>query len=374
MGDRTCKAVATVIALLMISACVAPLPDDGAGGSQGKPPEPVVSGPSASEVRPISPAEEASVAYEPQKIAQMLRETPKFDDWRDLWAWLELVNDMASLGPGIPLEAEFSPTVQPAAAQEVVDAYSQAMGLWTFFGVEDVNVVWTLMSENDYEWWRERVLSIEGDKPALDVWNPESNLLGHCYLRASSFCGYGNAGSVPGTMFQYNVIGSKYSGGTGVQTVIHEAVHFYQTAVVDSLREVTPCWFEEGQASLIGLSAAGYPGGLSYGAKHELNRFGQRLPGDSSWSADRWKDLFDRYVADRQTRNECSGAGYTTGAAAFEYLYMNYSMWTIHEVTLLAVETGSWEMAVEEVLGITSGELNSGLADYMVFLLADVES
>ena len=364
MGGRTRKAVATAIALLMISACVAPLPES------------TVSGSSASEVGPVSSREEASVTYEPEKIAQMLRETPESDDWRELWARLELVNGMTSLGPGIPLEAEFSPTVQPAVAKEVVDAYRQAMGLWTFFGVEDINVVWTLMSENDYEWWRERVLSIEGDKPALDVWDPEPNLLGHCYLRPSSFCGYGNAQSVPGTMFQYNVIGSEYRGGAGVQTVIHEAAHFYQTAVADNLREVTPCWFEEGQASLIGLAASGYPGGMSYGVKHELNRFGKRLPGDPSWSVDQWKDLFDRYVADRQKRNECmeSGAGYTTGAAAFEYLYMNYSMWAIHEVTLLAVETGSWDVAVEEALGITSEELNSGLASYMVSLLADVES
>ena len=316
------------------------------------------------------------IEFRPQIIEEMIRESPNLNDWTELYSRIEVINDMASLGLGLPLDAELSPTVQRDIANEAISAYSHAMGLWTFFGVDDVNVTWTLMSEDDYDWWVERVRTIEGDHPALDVWVEGPNLLGHCYLNAYSFCGYGNTQSVLGTSFQYNVIGSKYRGSGSLgrsNTVLHESVHFYQASLSEDLRSVTPCWFEEGQATLIGNAASGYPGGFSYGAKNELNRFGQKLRGDSTWTVSEWKELFDSYVADGQARDEClqSGVGYTTGAAAFEYLYMNFSMWQIHEVTLRALETGSWELAVPEVLGITSEELNSRLSGYMVEILAE---
>ena len=207
----------------------------------------------------------------------------------------------------------------------------------------------------------------------MDVWVEGPNLLGHCYLNAYSFCGYGNTQSVPGLLFQYNVIGSKARLGPmgRSNTVLHESVHYYQAALSDDLRSVTPCWFEEGQAQLIGNAASGYQD--TYGAKNELNRFGRTLPGESTWTVSEWEKLFESYVADEKVRGECvqSGVGYSTGAAAFEYLYMNYSMWQIHELTLRAIETGSWEAAVAEILGITSEELNSRLSGYMVELLAE---
>ena len=76
--------------------------------------------------------------YDPEAIEVMIREVPESSEWAYVWAHLQAINDQAELGPGIPLEAELSPTVNPEMAEATIDAYSKAMGTWSFFGVDEV--------------------------------------------------------------------------------------------------------------------------------------------------------------------------------------------------------------------------------------------
>ena len=312
--------------------------------------------------------------YDPEAIDAMIREVPESPEWDYVWAHLQAINDQAELGPGVPLEAELSPTVNPEMAQVTIDAYSTAMGIWSFFGVDEVPAVWSLMSEQDYDWWYQRVIAIEGDNPALDVWDDETNRMGHCSLNEYSFCGYGNPDRVSGMTFQYNIIGSKYQGAPNRNTVAHEAVHFYQDYYSQSYYEFMPCWFVEGQASLLGnvISGSGQQGPAPYGSS-DLSRTGRALPGDETWSVEQWEELLDGFMYDDEEKRRCveQEINYTLGAVLFEYLYGHYSMWDIHQLTVTASETEDWELALEETLGITVEQLHLDLATYVHGLLQD---
>jgi hypothetical protein len=340
-----------VLAVLVTSACQASPADE----AETTPPTP----------RESFQSESLVLSYQPELIESMIRAEPEFADWSELYGNIRLINDMASLGPGIPLEAELSPTVNPEKAQETIEAYSQAMGLWSFFGVESVPAVWSLMSENDYDWWYQRVQDIEGENPALDVWDPVTNQLGHCYPNSTSFCGYGNPQASSGITFQYNVIGSAYRGEPNPNTVAHEAVHFYQDSFSQEYYAFTPCWFVEGHATLIGNAISGTSSSGTVG--DGLSRFGSPFPGDGSWEEEQWLELLDDYTTNDEAKRDCTEReyNYTLGAAIFEYLYLTYSMWTIHELTLAVSESEDWSASVEGVLGVTVDELNASLAQYV---------
>lgn len=309
---------------------------------------------------------EPALTYDEDRIRELIATVPEGDDWEAIAAHIIEINEMASLGPGIQLDAELSPTVDQAKATETIDAYSKAMGMWTFFDVSEVPIVWSIMSEVDYDWWYQRVQDIETPRPALDVWNPETNLLGHCYPDAYSYCGYGNP-TESGFMFQYLLIGSKYEGAPNRNTVHHEAAHYYQVAFPGHLEadRILPCWFIEGQASFIGNSIA-----ATYNAADPMSRFQRTLPGDATWTLEQWEVLLDDLTYNDNAKSECrkTEINYTLGAAIFEYLYGNYSMLDIHDLYLEAIATKDWNAATTAALGLTADELNSELALYVLEL------
>lgn len=312
------------------------------------------------------PVDEPAV-YDPEAIDAMIRELPASVAWEDVYAHITTIDKLARLGPGIALEAELSPTVNEEMARVTIEAYTQAMGIWTFFGVEEVRAVWSLMSEDDYDWWYQRVIDIEGDNPALDVWDKEDNRMGHCYPNASSFCGYGNAQKSTGITFQYNIIGSAYRGEPNSNTVAHEAVHFYHDSLSQNYDAFMPCWFVEGQATLIGNAISGFNewNALPYG-NDSVGRFGRPLPGDATWSIAQWEELLDGFLYDESEKQRCRDQeiNYTFGAVVFEYLYGQYSMWDIHQLTLAAAESEDWEGALNDVLGLSVEQLHTDIATY----------
>lgn len=352
-GHRPTVTALLLAALLVLTSCANPS-DDGDDTATAV----------TTEAAPI--VADPAPTYDEERIRELIATVPDGDDWEAIAAHIIEINEMASLGPGIQLEAELSPTVDPDKAAETIDAYSKAMGMWTFFGVSEVPIVWSIMSEVDYEWWYQRVKDIETPRPALDVWNPETNLLGHCYPDAYSYCGYGNP-TESGFMFQYLLIGTKYEGAPNRNTVHHEAAHYYQAAIPGHLEvdRILPCWFIEGQASFIGNSIA-----ATYNAADPMSRFQRTLPGDVTWTLEQWEALLDDLAYDDNAKSECrkTEINYNLGAAIFEYLYGNYSMLDIHDLYLEAIATNDWDAATTAALGLTADELNTELALYVIEL------
>lgn len=356
-GHRPALAALVAAVTLLITGCTSESDDD------------TTTAPAVTTEAPAPPEADPAPTYDEDRIRELIAQVPAGRDWQSIARHIREINELASLGPGIPLEAALSPTVDPEKATATIDAYSKAMGLWSFFEVNEVPIVWSIMSEVDYEWWYQRVSEIETPRPALDVWNPETNLMGHCYPDAFSYCGYGNP-TESGFMFQYLIIGSKYDGDPNRNTVHHEAVHLYQGAMPGHLDAdpILPCWFIEGQASFIGNSIA-----ATYNPGDPLSRFQRPLPGDATWTVDDWEAFLGDLAYSESAQQECrhTEINYTLGAAIFEYLYGHYSMWEIHELYLEAIRTTDWNAATTSALGLSADELNGDLAVYVHSLMQE---
>ena len=262
-------------------------------------------------------------------------------------------------------EVVMSPTVNKAQVRKSVAAYENAMKIWQPLGVKELDLTWAFMSEKDYAWWLNRVEKYETEKTSWEtkVWNQKTKEIGHCKMDAFSYCGYGNP-KPSGKSFQYNVIGSKYTTVPNANTVNHEAVHFYQDSIDTGLMGITPCWFVEGQANLIG-GVLDNPSRVASNRLHEMGRVREHIPNMARYTAKKWiaeLNSFDGPKRDFCIKTELS---YSLGMFIFESLYSNYSFRQMHELVLDISESGSFETAVEQTLGTTKEALYSDIAKYL---------
>ena len=111
--------------------------------------------------------------------------TPNYErkDWEIVYLkiWDEF-NNAQNQGT-FPFVYRLSPTVNQAKALESIAAYDKAMKPWLAIlnGAEVSPVVWTIMSEKDYAWWKQVVAEQEKINPYY-AWEPNTNILGHCGL------------------------------------------------------------------------------------------------------------------------------------------------------------------------------------------------
>ena len=258
-----------------------------------------------------------------------------------------------------------SPTVNKTQVRKSVKAYESAMKIWQPLGVKKLDLTWAFMSEKDYDWWLNRVKKYETEKTSWDtkVWNPKTQEVGHCKLDAFSYCGYGNP-KPSGKSFQYNMIGSKYSTAPLANIVNHEAVHFYQDSIDTELMGMTPCWFVEGQANLIG-NVLDDSSRVVANRQHQISRVREHIPKASKLTSKAWVaelNAFDGPKRDFCIKTELS---YSLGMFIFESLYSNYSFRQMHELVLAISESGSFSTAVEQTLGKTQEKLYSDIAKYL---------
>jgi hypothetical protein len=262
-------------------------------------------------------------------------------------------------------EVVMSPTVNKAQVRNSVRAYENAMKIWQPLGVEKLDLTWTFMSEKDYDWWLNRVKKHETEKTSWEtqVWNPKTKEVGHCRLDAFSYCGYGNP-KPSGKSFQYNMIGSKYSTVPNANTVNHEAVHFYQDSIDTELMGMTPCWFVEGQANLIG-NVLDDSSRVVANRQYQISRVKEHIPKASKLTSKAWVaelNSFDGPKRDFCIKTELS---YSLGMFIFESLYSNYSFRQMHELVLAISESGSFSKALEQTLGTTQEALYRDIAKYL---------
>lgn len=262
-------------------------------------------------------------------------------------------------------EVVMSPTVNKAQVRRSVAAYERAMKIWQPLGVQELDLTWAFMSEKDYDWWLNRVEKFDTEKNSWEtkVWNPKTQELGHCKMSAFSYCGYGSP-KPSGKSFQYNVIGSSYTSTPNANTVNHEAVHFYQDSMDTGLMAVTPCWFVEGQANLIG-NALDEPSRVAPNRIHEISRVKQHIPNASKLTRQQWLRQLNGFDGPRREFCIRTELSYSLGMFIFEHLYANYSFRQIHELVLNVSSTESFSAAVGETLGISQEALYRDIARYL---------
>ena len=293
-----------------------------------------------------------------------------------IWDELEKSQNQKSF----PFEYKLGPTVNKDKAQESIAAYDKAMKIWMplLAGNSISPVIWTIMSEKDYTWWKQIVDQQEGSS-ANYAWNPDTNMLGHCQLSSNAFCGYGNAfkSNTPEYKFlQYNVIGSTYNQSPNSNTVNHESVHFYQLSVVQGFPRDIPCWYVEGQASLYGGALQANLVTDRSGSIRQRNNFKgivrQYQSKADTYTASEWVDVLKNMY---QPHVSCSSQQdyfkYALGMFVWEYLYDKYGPKVMHQVLLDFKAGKSFNESMEKELGLNLDQLNEKLAAHLVHVFAD---
>lgn len=302
------------------------------------------------------------------------------DDWELVYIAIWNEYDSAQNLGSFPFEYRLGPTVNTAKAEESIAAYEKAMKLWLarLDGLTIRRIVWAIMSEKDYSWWKDLAEQQEGSDVHYN-WDPTTQMFGHCKLSSRATCGYGmpyHPGSDEYALLQYNVIGSEYTDPPSANSVNHESVHFYQFGVVERFPDDTPCWFIEGQASLYGNV-------LQYDIESQrAESIGQRdnfkgivrqyQPEADSLSADEWVTVLEHmYPPDVSCGSSQDYFKYAVGAFNWEFLYAEYGPEAMHRVLLEFANGASFEAGITSQLGPTLGELNRALAGHLVHVFAD---
>jgi hypothetical protein len=308
--------------------------------------------------------------------------SPTFD--RKAWEFTYLKiwdeSEKAQNQGSFPFQYKLSPNVNQEKAKESIAAYDKAMKIWlaVLDGAKVSPVIWTIMSEKDYVWWKQVVDQQEGSS-ANYAWNPTTNILGHCQLSAMAFCGYGLTfkSNTPDYKFlQYNVIGSDYWQAPNANTVNHEAVHFYQLGVVQGFPRDLPCWYVEGQASL-------YGGALQFNLTTERSSsirqrdnfksiVRQYQPNANSYASKDWVEVLKNMY---QPHISCSSQQdyfkYAVGMFVWEHLYEQYGSKVMHQVLLDFKVGKSFADTSLKQLGLTVDQLNERLAKQLVDVFAN---
>ena len=298
-------------------------------------------------------------------------------DWEYIYIriWDEL--EKAQNQKKFPFEYKLGPTVNKEKANESIAAYDKAMKIWMplLDGTTYSPVVWAIMSEKDYDWWKQVVDQQEGSS-ANYAWNPNTDMLGHCKLSSNAFCGYGNAfkANTPDYKFlQYNVIGSRYNQSPNSNTVNHDSVHL---SGVQGFPGDTPCWYVEGQASLYGGALQANLVTERSSSVRQRNNFKgivrQYQRNADKYTSQEWVDVLKNMY---QPHVSCSSQQdyfkYALGMFVWEYLYDKYGPKVMHQV-LLDFKAGKlFNEAIEKELSLTLDQLNEKLAGHLVHIFAD---
>ena len=264
------------------------------------------------------------------------------------------------------------PNVDPAMASITQSSYIDAYSFWASIYKATAKINWLLMSEKDWNCWYETTEKFEGPNPvsrSWNVWNKETGVLGHCYVSANTFCGYGTGVREGGVFAQYNMIGSNYKTAPTPLTVHHETVHNYQAQLIadnfaTSKANTVACWFMEGQANLFGVPIA-FQGNPGSHRTMEINRLLRVYPKGSSYSKDEWVAVLNSLKTDGDFcfKNEL---GYSLGWFALEWTYMNYSIEEMHTFFELIAKGATWEQAIQAVMKMDEQTYFSKIAQYFV--------
>jgi len=294
-------------------------------------------------------SDEVATELTDEQIAKLIRSLPEQKSLDGLKAHFQAIDQAASQLEPFKIEYTTGPTAVKSKVEIVVAKFSEKLKMYQFLGLESLNQDWVLASEKDYQWWVDYRSAQDSSFP-VNLWNEKTNELGHCRLSADVFCGAGNG--VGGKNYQDNVVGTNFS-DRGLDYVSrHESAHFYQAVFGYGGR----CWMAEGQATFFET----YLETSSRSRSEVLSRLSSSPAGVAKLSESKLLEL----LTSDQICQEDSNVAYDLGMLGYEYLYLNYSFFDVHELQVLS-STKSWEQAVSEYLGLDATKLNRQLASYI---------
>jgi len=307
--------------------------------------------PDSTFLMPASPeaSEEAIAELTQEQITEIISSLPEDKSLEALKAHYKSIDEAAKQLEPFEIEYTKGPTAVQSKVDSVVARFSEKLKMFQFLGLESLDQDWVLVSEKDYQWWVDFRSAQEPSFP-LEMWNKDTNELGHCRLSANVFCGAGN--TVNGKNFQDNVVGTDFT-NRGIDYVSrHEATHFYQAVFGYGGR----CWMAEGQATFFET----YLESSSRSRADVLAELDDSPTGITTVS----EAEMLRLLSNDQICQGDSNIAYDLGMLGYEYLYMNYSFLAVHKLQVIS-STEGWDEAVSQVLSIEALELNTQLAAYI---------
>ena len=282
-------------------------------------------------------------------LDELIRSVPEDKTYEGLRSHFKKIDEAASQLEPIEIEYTVGPTAVQSKVDTVVSRFQEKLKMYQLLGLEALNQDWVLASEKDYQWWVDYRLEQEPSFP-VELWDNKKNVLGHCGLSASVFCGAGN--TVNGKNYQDNVVGTGFI-DRGLDYVSrHEAAHFYQAVFGYGGR----CWMAEGQATFFETY-------LETSSRSRTEVVTKIKSSPSQVTELGKKDLLGLIETD-QVCNGDSDLAYNLGMLGYEFLYQNFSFLQVHDLQVLS-STKSWDKAVTEVLLMEPKVLNRDLAKYI---------
>jgi hypothetical protein len=335
------KAIVLLLSALLLSSCTVTFDS----------PEVVVEFPADRAPEVPSPQEPTAAVtpYSREDLEALIRSTPSVADLDGLAEHINELEFAASFLAPIEISYTLGPTADPERVGRVIDSFANKLKIYQLLGLEALGMDWLIVSEQDFRWWVDFRIAQDPDYP-VDVWNETRGELGHCRLSPEVFCGAGQ--TVSGNEYQDNVVGTKFD-DQGIDYVArHEAAHFYQAVFGYGGR----CWMAEGQATFFETYLESSSRSRSQVIASLLTSFGSV---DWSDQATLTTLMRNNSICDDDYR-----VAYDLGMLAYEYLYLNFSFFQIHELQVVSSKQ-PWSEAVSAVLGIDSGLLDASLAGYI---------
>ena len=297
-----------------------------------------------------APTEKSSESKTPDiSISELINSTPAEPGLLGLKQHFLQIDKASEANQPIDMPFTLGPTTNEENAQLVRSRFQEKLKFFQSLGLKSLDMHWVIASEKDHDWWLEFRKNQFAGYP-VELWDTYKNMLGHCTLDPDIFCGAGNG--VNDGFYQDNVIGTEFTDRGLDHVTRHEATHFYQSSV----GFIDTCWFVEGQATFFET----YLEPTARTREQVINRL---ISSNTKVALSTEKELVNKL-----NRNSICDSDpdvrYDLGMLVFEYLYQEYSVQTIHDL-LVETNATSWASATNDILGVSSTDLNAGIAKYL---------
>jgi hypothetical protein len=259
----------------------------------------------------------------------------------------------------LQIEAIYSPTVNVAKANALLDTFKDALALYVNRFGANKRVVFLFMSESDKNWYDQKVIFYEGANTGDDWWGT------HCDFTSRSQCGRGS--NITLTNLLYELVGSAWD-PTWIYSKVspnHEAVHVYQKSIIgDGMYRILPPWFGEGQANFLGFVTSSRFLDVSDLRSAAIKDLSRAFPNYLQMNSSEWLSAITRVDSDINFTFS-NGLGYSLGMLISEYLYLKYSLDQIDNLLIDVTKGMNWDVAIQSNFGVAKSQFYKDASDFV---------